>query len=89
MESLSQIDVVGDSQANKNSSHTPPLRRRLLWRWVVLGRVFARPTLDFEMGVWVLVPSNIGLAFLAGEGQGHLKIARICGNNYVLEIANI
>ena len=34
------------------------------------GRGFARPTLDFQLGFWVLVwllfPGHIGLGFLAG-----------------------
>ena len=54
-------------------SRTPPLWRRQLWGWLGPGRGFARPTLDFKPGVWVLVwlllPSNIGLGLLAGGGS--------------------
>ena len=47
--------------------------------WMGQGRVFSRPTLDLKIVVWVLLPSSIGLAFLAG---GAPKRPKNCKNKY-------
>ena len=41
------------------------------------GESFCQAEPYFEMGAWLLFPSHIGLAYLAGEGQGDIEVQKI------------
>ena len=85
MESLSQMDIVGDAQAKHIALVLPGCGGDCCG--VAYGRekVFASPFLDFERGSGSCSPAMLALRSWLGEGQGEHKIVNILGNNHFPE----